>query len=169
MVVHATRVIDSNWPIKSLPCISVVIISILFLDNLHSYCIGTRDQCVLVPTVQWLIACKNQTVAKSWEQEWNGIQLCLQECQNSQPQYFLLLSATLSCFHTWPVESRLSTYPLHISRSFEVYLLKWTHYAGKIIFHFLFDDVLYFSNTCRPHQSLILLNHHRNMYGVMVI
>ena len=136
-------------------------------------CIGTRDQdaikmrdqCVLVPTVQWLIACKNQTE----EQEQSGMQLCLQECQNSQPEYFLLLSATLSCFHTWPVESRLSTYPLHISGSFEVYLLKWTHYAGKIIFHFLFDDVLYFSNTCRPHQSLILLNHHRNMYGVMVI
>ena len=77
VVVHATRVIGSNRPIKSLPCISVVLISILFVDNLQLYvlywnkgsrdAIRTRDQC----TVQWLIACKNQTVAKSWEQDYS--------------------------------------------------------------------------------------------------
>ena len=48
---------------------------------------------------------------------------------------------------------RLSKYALHVSTPFEVYLLKWTHYAEKIIFHFLFDDMMYFSNTWRPHQS----------------
>jgi len=48
VVVHATRVIDSNRPIKSLPCISVVLISILFVDNLHLYCIGTRDREMLL-------------------------------------------------------------------------------------------------------------------------
>lgn len=155
MVVHATRVIDSNWPIKSLSCISVVIISILFLDNLHLYCIRTRDQCSCshCPMVDCLQKSDSGQILGTRLQY--GV-VCSYACKSVRihsRNISYCYSAILSCFHAWPVESGCPTYPLHISGSFEVYLLKWTRYARKIIFHFLFDDVLYFSNTCRPHQS----------------
>ena len=152
-----------------LQCISVVIINIAFLDNFNTDCKywywneRSEGSCSHNPVFDCLqkldrgeslgTRLKCQRAMRLCPQECQrAMRLCSQECQNSQPAIFSWNCDTLSCFHTWSVESgclNMHYMSAHLwSIPFEVDTLRWENYLPLSV-----CDMMYSSNTWPPHQS----------------